>query len=142
MASKVILTDGTSFECKSAHGLKTFISGVNRESITFNFDADTYNLNEIYAAFSDPTKTEEIIIEEGEGDSATQYHHYDFTIIASVTAKTETVSRETNESPAVTSKLISVVLGQKTYSEKQIDAKNEEIDTIVEVLADIIGGEE
>jgi hypothetical protein len=142
MASKIILTDGTTFECKTAMGLKSFISGINRESITFNFDADKYDLNEIYAAFSDSTKTSEIIIEEGEDENATQYHHYDFTILASVTVKEQTISKETNDSPAVTDKVITATLGQRTYSEKQIDSKNEEIDAIAEVLADLIGGAE
>lgn len=146
ITTQIILKNDLSFNCISAISQRQFISGINRDSITFNFDGNEYSLDEIYDAFNNNANTSDIIIREmileNNEEKINDYHHLDYSILNNLSIKNEIISKETNDNPEVTKKIISITMGQKTYTEKNMDAKNDQIDTICEVIADMLGGAE
>ena len=144
MSITLKLKDGSSLECSSAIGQKKFISGCTRDCITFYFDKASYSSEDLYNIFNDSTKTSEITIVNNatESEETEEFIHYDYSILDSIAVTQEVVTKETNESPEVTKTMISVCMGQKTYTEKNIDSKNQQIDDVCELIADMLGGAE
>ena len=133
--------DGTSIECASAIGQKKFISGSTRDCITFYFDKADNSTEILYDIFNNINKTSEItIVNNTDSEEAEEYTHYDYSILNSIAVTQETVTKETNDSPETTKTMISVCMGQKTYTEKNIDSRNQQIDDVCELMADMLGG--
>jgi hypothetical protein len=149
LINQIILKDNTTLDCISILGRRQFISGSDRDSIIFNFDSNVYKLDDIYSLFNNSDNTSEIIIrqtetsdEEDKEPTVTEFYHYDYSIFTDLKIYDETVTEETNTEATITNRLISVTMGQKTYTEKALDEKNEQIDAMCEVMSDILGGAE
>lgn len=112
--------DGSTLNCVGAVGQKRYIQGANRNTITFNFDKESYSIDEIYEIFNNPEKTKKIGIYEAETEET--FYHNDYTILESVAVTNEVLEEETNENPENSVKIISVIMGQKTYTEKQLES--------------------
>lgn len=135
---KITLKDGTEFDVLNVIGKSKSIRGTVRDSLTFNFEFEDYPTDDVCAAFSNAENTSEIkIISISSGES---YSHCDYSIMDCVSLVDEVVSKETSDEPECKIRVLSVVMGQKTYSEKQEDIRNEMVDNVSEVIADLLGG--
>jgi hypothetical protein len=99
----------------SVIGGRKNVQGLSRGTLTFVFpgDMDMAELDGIFTA-----KNCESITVEGETGS---YIHKGYTVRGELSKATVCVSAETDEKPAVYEERINVVMGQRTYAEKQME---------------------
>jgi hypothetical protein len=99
----------------SVIGGRKNVQGLSRDTLTFVFpgDKDMAELDGIFTA-----KNCESITVEGETGS---YIHKGYTVRGELSKATVCVSAETDEKPAVYEERINVVMGQRTYAEKQME---------------------
>jgi hypothetical protein len=99
----------------SVIGGRKNVQGLSRDTLTFVFpgDMDMAELDGIFTA-----KNCESITVEGETGS---YIHKGYTVRGELSKAIVCVSAETEEKPAVYEERINVVMGQRTYAEKQME---------------------
>lgn len=105
----------------SVIGGRKNVQGANRDTLTFVFpaDMDMAELDSIFTA----KNCESILVEDGTGT----YIHKGYTVRGELSKITVCVSDETEEAPAVYEERIHVVMGQRTYTEKQIEETQAQI---------------
>lgn len=111
-----------------------FIQGANRDCITFVFANGDYSIDELKRIFE--SNADDIVV--ADDDSEKQY--LDYSILTAVEITNEVVKQETNDSPEQDIEVIKISIAQKTYTEKQEDARVEQLNSLSEVVADLLGG--
>lgn len=111
-----------------------FIQGANRDCITFVFNINDYNIDKLKKIFEN--STEDITIVDDESEK----HYFDYSILTDVEITKEVVEQETNDSPEQNIEVIKISVAQKTYTEKQEDARIEQLNNLSEIVADMLGG--
>lgn len=102
-------------------GGRKHVQGVNRDTLTFVFPADM-GMAELDSIFS-AANCENITIEDGDN----VYVHKGYTVRGELNKATVCVSNETDEAPAVYEQRINVVMGRRTYTEKQMEETQAQI---------------
>lgn len=110
-----------------------FIQGANRDCITFVFN-NSCNVDELKKIFESDVNDIAIIDDEGEK------HYFDYSILTDIEITKEVIEQETNDSPEQNVEVIKITLAQKTYTEKQEDLRIEQLNSLSEVVADLLGG--
>lgn len=111
-----------------------FMQGANRDCITFVFNINDYNIDKLKKIFEN--STEDITIVDDESEK----HYLDYSILTAVEITNEVVEQETNDSPEQDIEVVKISLAQKNYTEKQEDARIEQLNSLSEVVADLLGG--
>ena len=111
-----------------------FIQGANRDCITFGFENGDYRVDELKRIFE--SSADDIVI----ADDDSEKHYLDYSILTAVEITNEVVEQETNDSPEQEVEVIKISVAQKTYTEKQEDARLEQLNSLSEVVADLLGG--
>nr|DAP51967.1 MAG TPA: hypothetical protein [Caudoviricetes sp.] len=111
-----------------------FIQGANRDCITFVFENGDYSVDELKRIFE--SSADDIVI----ADDDSEKHYFDYSILTDVEITKEVVEQETNDSPEQEVEVIKISVAQKTYTEKQEDARVEQLNSLSEVVADLLGG--
>lgn len=111
---KIILNNNELTPISVIGGRKN-VHGANRDTLTFVFSADM-DMAELDKAFS-AVNCESITVENETGT----YIHKGYTVRGELSKATVCVSPETEETPAVYEERINVVMGQRTYTEKQME---------------------
>lgn len=146
LKKEVIFADGTTLEVLTIFARRQFVSGLNRDTFKFNFAESSYSLDKLYTIFNDIEKTKEIIIKDTTTNTVTgqsmveEYHHYNYSMYVDLTVTDELETEETDISPTINSRIISITMAQKTYTEIKADENAEQMDLMVEVVSDMIGG--
>lgn len=134
----VVFNDNSKLKCLSVFGEHRQIKGLVRDCLIFNFDAAKVSADDILAKFTNESYLRSFSIDrEGAGD---KYVYSDYVIFGEMSVKKESVISETNTSPEGTIMMLSVTVGQMLYSEKLAKEQNEQLDSMSEVIADILGG--
>ena len=60
--------------------------------------------------------------------------------LTAVEITNEVVEQETSDSPEQNIEVIKISVAQKTYTEKQEDARIEQLNSLSEIVADMLGG--
>lgn len=129
-----IRVSNNEFEILSLERQTKFIQGANRDCITFVFNINDYNIDKLKKIFEN--STEDITIVDDESEK----HYLDYSILTAVEITNEVVEQETNDSPEQNIEVIKISVAQKTYTEKQEDARIEQLNSLSEVVADLLGG--
>lgn len=111
-----------------------FVQGANRDCITFVFCNGDYNVDEIKRIFEN--NANDIVV----ADDDSEKHYLDYSILTAVEIANEVVEQETSDSPEQDIEVIKISVAQKTYTEKQEDARIEQLNSLSEVVADLLGG--
>lgn len=111
-----------------------FMQGANRDCITFVFNINDYNIDKLKKIFEN--STEDITIVDDESEK----HYLDYSILTAVEITNYVVEQETNDSPEQDIEVVKISLAQKNYTEKQEDARIEQLNSLSEVVADLLGG--
>ncbi len=136
--SSVVFSDGSEFSCLSVYGEHKQVKGLVRDCLTLGFDIENsdVSIDEILAKFKDEKALKEITIK----DTNSEDTYSDYTLFDGMSIKGEVISEETNNAPAVTQKFLYVTVCQVSYSEKLIQEQKEQLDSMSEVFADMLGG--
>ena len=118
---KIILNNNAELTPISAIGGNKYVQGANRDTLTFVFPADM-DMAELDGIFT--AKNCESIVIEGE---AGFYIHQGYTVRCELSKTTVCTAPETEGNPAVYEERIHVVMGQRTYTEKQIEETQAQI---------------
>lgn len=112
---KIILNNNAELTPISVIGGRKNVQGASRDTLTFVFpgDMDMAELDGIFTA----KNCESITVEDETGS----YIHKGYTVRGELNKTTVCVSVETEEAPAVYEERINVVMGQRTYTEKQME---------------------
>ena len=110
-----------------------FIQGANRDCITFVFADGDYSVDELIRIFE--SNADDIVVAD---DS--EKHYLDYSILTAVEIANEVVEQETSDSPEQDIEVIKISVAQKTYTEKQEDARIEQLNSLSEIVADMLGG--
>lgn len=137
--NKVIFSDGSEFDCLSVCGEHRQMKGFVRDCLTFSFDLESgdVRIDEILDKFKSEKVLKEITLKDHNSEEHT---YFDYTLFDEMTVKDEIVSEETNIAPKVTQKVLCVTVGQISYSEKLMQEQKEQLDSMSEVISDILGG--
>lgn len=111
-----------------------FIQGANRDCITFVFANGDYSIDELKRIFE--SNADDIVV----ADDDSEKHYLDYSILTAVEITKEVVEQETNDSPEQDIEVVKISLAQKNYTEKQEDARIEQLNSLSEVVADLLGG--
>jgi hypothetical protein len=111
-----------------------FTQGANRDCITFVFENGDYSVDELKRIFE--SSADDIVI----ADDDSEKHYLDYSILTAVEITNEVVEQETNDSPGQKVEVVKITLAQKIYTEKQEDARVEQLNSLSEVVADLLGG--
>lgn len=111
---KIILNNNAELAPLSVIGGRKNVQGANRDTLTFVFPADT-DMAELDGIFS-AANCESITIEDETGS----YIHKGYTVRGELSKTSVCTAAETEEAPAVYEDRINVVMGQRTYTEKQM----------------------
>ena len=95
-------------------GSNRYVQGADRDVLSFVFPASE-GMDKLDGIFT-PTACESITVNDGEGE----YIHKGYTVRAELKKEWVEVTPETEEAPAVTEERITVSMGQRTYTEKQL----------------------
>jgi hypothetical protein len=112
---KIILNNNAELSPITVVGGKKDVQGAFRDTLTFVFPADA-NMAELDGIFT-AKNCESITVEDNTG----LYIHMGYTVRIELNKTTVCVSVETEEAPAVYEERIHVVMGQRTYAEKQME---------------------
>lgn len=112
---KIILNNNAELSPITVVGGNKYVQGANRDILTFVFPADM-DLAELDGIFT-AKNCESITVEDNTG----LYIHMGYTVRIELNKTTVCVSVETEEAPAVYEERINVVMGQRTYTEKQME---------------------
>lgn len=129
-----IRVSNNEFEILSLERQTKFIQGANRDCITFVFNSNDYNVAELKKIFENSTEDITIIDDESEK------HYFDYSILTNIEITNEVIEQETNDSPEQEVEVIKISVAQKTYTEKQEDARIEQLNSLSEIVADMLGG--
>lgn len=121
-------------ELLSCNRQTNFIQGANRDCVTFVFANSDYNVDELKRIFEN--NVDDIVIVDNDSEK----HYLDYSILTAVEITNEVVEQETNDSPEQEVEVIKISVAQKTYTEKQEDARIEQLNSLSEVVADLLGG--
>lgn len=137
---KIIKFNNTeiTLNCLSVTGQRKFIKGSERDSITFNFKADDYSIDQLLEIFKNENNTSQIII--GNDENGEEYVHSDYSIFSEAVVKDIVSQKENNNSDEITINTLSIVMGQLSYSEKLQKEQSEHIDNLSVIIADMLGG--
>ena len=126
---KIILNNNTELTPINVIGGRKNVQGASRDTLTFVFpgDMDIAELDGIFTA----QNCESVTIEGEDG----AYIHKGYTIRGELSKTTVCTVAETEETAAVYEDRINVVMGQRTYTEKQI------AETQVQIAALLMGEE-
>lgn len=110
-----IILNNTELNPINVIGGRKNVQGANRDTLTFVFpgDMDMAELDGIFTA----ANCESITVEDETGS----YIHKGYTVRGELSKTTVCVSNETEDAPAVYEDRINVVMGQRTYAEKQME---------------------
>jgi hypothetical protein len=97
------------------------VHGANRDTLTFVFPADM-DMAELDSIFS-AKNCKSITVE----DEAGTYVHKGYTVRGELSKAVVRTEDETEESPAVYEERINVLMGQRTYTEKQMEETQAQI---------------
>lgn len=111
-----------------------FIQGASRDCITFVFNKSDYNVDELKKIFESDVNDIAIVDDESEK------HYFDYSILTDIEITNEIIEQETNDSPEQNIEVIKISVAQKTYTEKQEDARIEQLNSLSEIVADMLGG--
>lgn len=111
---KIILNNNEELAPLSVIGGRKNVQGANRDTLTFVFPADM-DMAELDSIFS-TANCESITIEDETGS----YIHKGYTVRGELSKTSVCTVAETEETPAVYEDRINVVMGQRTYTEKQM----------------------
>lgn len=116
-----IILNNTELTPINVIGGRKNVQGANRDTLTFVFpgDMDMAELDGIFTA----ANCESITVEAETGS----YIHKGYTVRGELNKTTVCTAAETEEAPAVYEDRINVVMGQRTYTEKQIEATQAQI---------------
>ena len=134
----LIFKDGKKAECLSVLGALKFVKGAERDCLTFNFNAENVTPNEVLALFTDENKMSEITISTDSDNNGFVYS--DYTLFAGLEIKDEITQKENNTSPQNVTSIIAITMGQINFSEKLEKEKNEQLEILLEISADMLGG--
>lgn len=111
---RVILSNNTERNPINVIGGRKNVQGANRDTLTFVFPAnvDMAELDGIFTA----KNCESITVENDTGS----YIHKGYTVRGEMSKTSVCTVAETEETPAVYEDRINVVMGQRTYTEKQM----------------------
>ena len=148
----LILADGTQLNHIGATGMSKYIQGVNRDTITFEFDA-SYSVDELRALFTEANcevinivtdEVVETIIENEDGTTETKTetvytnnYHEGYVIRAEVAEKMKEITPATGTTPAVTEARVFVTMAQRTYTETKLILMADEITNTQLALCDV-----
>lgn len=134
------LKSGTKLSCLSIFGRKMFVSGSERDCITFNFKATDVQPDSLLKMFKDENEMAEIVIYSGENIESGGCLYSDYSIFVNLEIKDEVIQKEDNENAEKTESVLSITMGQLSYSEKLEKERNTQLESLSEVIADILGG--
>ena len=129
-----IKLDDYELELLSYNRQTNFVQGANRECITFVFANGDYSIDELKRIFE--SNADDIVV----ADDDSEKHYLDYSILTAVEITKEVVEQETNDSPEQDIEVVKISLAQKNYTEKQEDARIEQLNSLSEVVADLLGG--
>lgn len=129
-----IKLDDYELELLSYNRQTNFVQGANRDCITFVFCNGDYNVDEIKRIFEN--NANDIVV----ADDDSEKHYLDYSILTAVEIANEVVEQETSDSPEQDIEVVKISLAQKNYTEKQEDARIEQLNSLSEVVADLLGG--
>lgn len=129
-----IKLDDYELELLSYNRQINFIQGANRDCITFVFENGDYSVDELKRIFE--SSADDIVIVDNDSEK----HYLDYSILTAVEIANEVVEQETSDSPEQDIEVIKISVAQKTYTEKQEDARIEQLNSLSEVVADLLGG--
>ena len=118
---KIILNNNAELTPINVIGGRKNVQGASRDTLTFVFpgDMDMAELDGIFTA----KNCESITVEDETGS----YIHKGYTVRGELNKTTVCTAAETEETAAVYEDRINVVMGQRTYTEKQIEATQAQI---------------
>lgn len=116
-----IILNNTELTPINVIGGRKNVQGANRDTLTFVFPGDM-GMAELDSVFS-AKNCESITVE----DAAGSYIHKGYTVRGELSKATVCVSAETEDAPASYEERINVVMGQRTYTEKQIEDMHAQI---------------
>lgn len=111
-----------------------FTQGANRDCITFVFENGDYSVDELKRIFE--SNVDDIVV----ADDDSEKHYLDYSILIAVEITNEVIEQETSDSPEQNIEVIKISVAQKTYAEKQEDARIEQLNSLSEIVADMLGG--
>ena len=116
-----IILNNTELTPINVIGGRKNVQGASRDTLTFVFpgDMDMAELDGIFTA----ANCESITVEDDTGS----YIHKGYTVRGELNKTTVCTAAETEEAPAVYEDRINVVMGQRTYTEKRIEATQAQI---------------
>ena len=116
-----IILNNTELAPVNVIGGRKNVQGANRDTLTFVFpgDMDMAELDGIFTT----ANCESITVEDGTGS----YIHKGYTVRGELNKTTVCTAAETEESAAVYEDRINVVMGQRTYTEKQMEETQAQI---------------
>ena len=143
------LKSGKILDCISVFGKRIFTGGSERDCLIFNFKDSS--ADELLKLFKDTNETAEITIYSGAVPTNTENTddidknidgciYYDYSIFVNLEIKKEIIQKEDNQNAEESISMLSVAMGQVSYSEKLEKERNTQLDNISEVIADILGG--
>ncbi len=136
------LKSGKILDCISVFGKKLFTEGSERDCLIFNFKDSS--ADELLKLFKDTNETDEITIYSSvvptNTDDIDGCIYYDYSIFVNLEIKKEIIQKEDNQNEEESISMISVAMGQISYSEKLEKERNTQLDNLSEVIADILGG--
>lgn len=133
---KIKLNNGMELELLNIMHQTMFTQGANRDTINIFLEGSKYSIDEIKKLLDNNENTSDIILIIDEGEK----HYLDYSLVVGIEVTSEVIEQETNSSPEKNIEVIKITLAQKTYSEKQEDARIEQLNSLSEVVADILGG--
>lgn len=136
--SSVVFSDSSELPYLSVYGEHRQVKGLVRDCLTFGFDIESgdISVDDILVKFKDQKALKEITLKESNSEDT----YFDYTLFDGVSIKDEVVSKETNNAPAVVQKFLYVTVCQVSYSEKLMQEQKEQLDSMSEVFADMLGG--
>lgn len=134
----IVFNDGSELECLSISGEHRQIKGLSRDCLIFNFDVNNANMDEIFTKFTNENIMCNFSVKRESTNE--KYIYSDYVIFDGMFVEEKTALNESNNSPKETIMVLSVTVGQMSYSEKLAKEQNEQLDSMSEVIADILGG--
>lgn len=118
------LQNGEQFQVKGVHGQNIFYQGINRDCLTFLFDART-DINEIVKNFT-AENCKKIVIEDGEN----KYLHENYTIRIALGLgyQAEALGNAVTKDGT---QCVFVKMAQSTLSERQLQQQQETLDALL-----------
>jgi hypothetical protein len=129
----VILTvtvNDTELPAITAFSSERSFQGAARKTLEFHFSSNATTFEQINALFGNVTGS--ITITDNDGT----YQHDDYALRISTALQNVVITPENGTDPAVTEERFVVVVAQKTYAEKQMEAMKEQSDITYNAFID------